>query len=1418
MCITSKSGQMITELHFFKMVIVTSVLVTGATVCAAVPMNLTRIVNGQFTLRLTKMNFRGPHFEVLVQNETGGYDTFDPGEVRTFIGTVDEDPAAVAVGYLRSDGVLLSGVFGYRGTFTIFEGDTAIYARGWNSGTTFKMPTQPTVTPGHGGTTMYEWGIGYDVDNDGYVHKYGSNTAYAVERIEFMNVCLAANFMQNVLLKPMVERVIIRASQSHCPYHGIGGTALISPLSNEWQTNQSDAMDYCFKISLCTPNIGGGVAYMNGAFNVNGIYEGNLSYGIARHELGHNWGVNDYEAGSPEGQTINCGNAYAWWCGPGIQDILNHRDLNLIGSGYETNVGTFDTVNIPPYPSLDAIEIFPGTTSVVIDVMCNDHDVNGDVLTLYSFEDMSTKGAAVTQTGSGSNARLVYEVSLKSGTDSFFYTVEDSSGQRATGVVVLDHRPSFSVAPADAFHTVSDFEQGSSSSRNYTLTNNLGSSFNWVASHNATWYDLSSYGGTLSGNASFNVNVKLNAETKSLAPGYHEDTIIFTDTANNFTINRTVSLDVKQPLVVQLDAPEVIGYSSEYPGGGYAPGKAVDNTQLDWATNGDRHNGWIAFDFGKPVTIDAVLFQDRSDGSTLQFSLTFSDDAIFGDAEDTTIILNSGGMAGKLYNIASQTARYVRYDVVQYDGDINTGITEISFYRRVAESPRSITGISITAAASSEISSPQNATNGNGLSGWLHDNNPNGETMWVGTNPFGGSSNPNPGTELGAEWIKFEFDRIYNLTDMLVWNYNQANASAGYPALTDRGMAEVYVEYSVDGVNYTNLFGDGNTTTLKRATSIDGTPPTDQLDFGGVQVKYVVITAASSNPNYGGDLIGLSEARFGLGGGPLCLQVPYPTVQDYSSEYPGGSYAPSNSIDYSQSDWSSNGQGSEAWISFDFGSQVITDSVLFQDRTNGSTLEFSLTFSDDTIFGDTGDTTMTFYNTGGTNSNLYRFGPQTARYVRYDVVQSRSTDLNTGIAEIAFYKTLNLSSDPISSVTATASSEYDHAFATNTVNSTGLSGSLHSNAYTDMWLGDGTLAGVGTHEGGAEWIKFDLKEVYVLDECVIWNYNQNGFTARGMNEVLVKTSTDGVNYTNLFGGESTTHLHRATGCKGTPPTDVINFDGTLARYVLIIASAANPNFPEGDQNLIGLSNVHFTGTPTGCQTHYIADFDFDGDVDLSDLNTFAAEYLNAVTYTESAGHVVMEAEHFTTNTPGSGSMAGSDWVPFDENESSDGFMQALPDQSRSIDAQINQYSPQLRYRIDFETAGEYYIWVKAKAADIASDSIHYGLDGVCASSGASSALRVLRGGSFNWISQKGSGERPKIAVETAGVHNFDLWMREDGATLDRVLLTTDVNYDPTISGEPAESALTDLIADLNNDGTVDLLDFSILARYWLVGM
>jgi hypothetical protein len=44
----------------------------------------------------------------------------------------------------------------------------------------------------------------------------------------------------------------------------------------------------------------------------------------------------------------------------------------------------------------------------------------------------------------------------------------------------------------------------------------------------------------------------------------------------------------------------------------------------------------------------------------------------------------------------------------------------------------------------------------------------------------------------------------------------------------------------------------------------------------------------------------------------------------------------------------------------------------------------------------------------------------------------------------------------------------------------------------------------------------------------------------------------------------------------------------------------------------------------------------------------------------------------------------------------------------------------------------------------------------------------------------------QITVDAAGQHTLNVWMREDGARLDRLILTTDPNYTPTDNG-PAES-------------------------------
>jgi len=235
----------------------------------------------------------------------------------------------------------------------------------------------------------------------------------------------------------------------------------------------------------------------------------------------------------------------------------------------------------------------------------------------------------------------------------------------------------------------------------------------------------------------------------------------------------------------------------------------------------------------------------------------------------------------------------------------------------------------------------------------------------------------------------------------------------------------------------------------------------------------------------------------------------------------------------------------------------------------------------------------------------------------------------------------------------------------------------------------------------------------------------------------------------------------------------------------------------------------------------VSDFDEDGTVGPKDLKVVTEQYLQGILYYESDGRVVIETERYFGNHDGSGSAEGITWVDLTgEGSMGEGFLQALPDGGISINghSNIEANSPHLSYQIDFNTPGPdttYYLWVKGMAEYSSSDSIHYGLDGVSISSESANAARLVQGDVFTWLSETKAGPRPAVTIPSAGTHTLDIWMREDGAKIDRLLLTTDMNYDP-VTNEPEESphqplALT---ADLNSDGIVNLPDFGIFAEDW----
>jgi hypothetical protein len=99
--------------------------------------------------------------------------------------------------------------------------------------------------------------------------------------------------------------------------------------------------------------------------------------------------------------------------------------------------------------------------------------------------------------------------------------------------------------------------------------------------------------------------------------------------------------------------------------------------------------------------------------------------------------------------------------------------------------------------------------------------------------------------------IQYQFDKIYKLHQMLVWNYN-----GDLEFLVGFGLKDVTVQYSTDGVNWATL-GDF---TFNQAPSAAGYRANTTVDFGGAAAQYVRLVVNSGWGVMG--RYGLSEVRF----------------------------------------------------------------------------------------------------------------------------------------------------------------------------------------------------------------------------------------------------------------------------------------------------------------------------------------------------------------------------------------------------------------------------------------------------------------------------------------------------------------------------------------------------------------------------
>ncbi len=163
------------------------------------------------------------------------------------------------------------------------------------------------------------------------------------------------------------------------------------------------------------------------------------------------------------------------------------------------------------------------------------------------------------------------------------------------------------------------------------------------------------------------------------------------------------------------------------------------------------------------------------------------------------------------------------------------------------------------------------------------------------------------------------------------------------------------------------------------------------------------------------------------------------------------------------------------------------------------------------------------------------------------------------------------------------------------------------------------------------------------------------------------------------------------------------------------------------------------------------------------------------------GLLVIEAENYENSID----RGGKSWSTLDDVNASAGQVVSVQPNTGDILATtgIENTAAELTYTVNFTTTGTFYVWIKAGAASGGTnDSIHLGFDGVQQTGNGG----VQTSSNYGWHNtETGTGSVVTVNVTTTGTHILNLWMREDGAPIDKIIIADSAGYTPTGNGPDA---------------------------------
>jgi hypothetical protein len=171
-------------------------------------------------------------------------------------------------------------------------------------------------------------------------------------------------------------------------------------------------------------------------------------------------------------------------------------------------------------------------------------------------------------------------------------------------------------------------------------------------------------------------------------------------------------------------------------------------------------------------------------------------------------------------------------------------------------------------------------------------------------------------------------------------------------------------------------------------------------------------------------------------------------------------------------------------------------------------------------------------------------------------------------------------------------------------------------------------------------------------------------------------------------------------------------------------------------------------------------------------------------FVETNGLLVMEAESFDGNV----AQGGYAWEPAgDASFSGEAGMVVLPlTPYKSLEPnEVATAAPRLDFNVTFAAAAAYRVWLRGYADTSDHDSCHVGIDGVPSSTASAVSWR----NAYKQYLWKGdySGIVATVNVTSAGPHIINVWMREPGLTIDKMVIQPKSNSSIPVGLGPAET-------------------------------